>query len=63
MRVGTKVRVLDNNVAPNLTGSNGVVIWRRAKKWVRLRIDDHREPFGPSGKGWFLPTTAIERVK
>lgn len=56
IRVGTKVRVLD-------TGSHGVVIWRRAKEWVHLRIDDHQEPFGPTGKGWFFPTTAIERIE
>ena len=62
MRVGTKVRVLANEASPTIEGQVGVVIWRRARKWVRVRIDSHAQPFGPQNKGWFLPLHAIERV-
>lgn len=62
MRVGTKVKVLDNNAAPSIAGQVGVVIWRRASKWVRVRLDDHKQPLGPQQKGWFLPLSAVMRV-
>lgn len=62
MKVGTSVRIIDNVMHPELVGSVGVVIWRRANKWVRVRLDGHASPFGHDGKGWFLPLRAIERV-
>jgi hypothetical protein len=28
--------------------------------WCRVRLDDHPEPLGPEGKGWFLPQSAVQ---
>lgn len=60
IRVGTKARIMDNLVHPNLAGSEATVIWRRGKRWVRVRVDTHAQPLGPEGKGWFLPQSAVQ---
>lgn len=62
MRVGTKVRVLANVASLDIEGQTGVVIWRLARKWVRVRLDSHASPFGPQNKGRLLPLHAIERA-
>ena len=60
IRVGTKGRVIDNVMQPHLAGSDATVIWRFGSKWCRVRLDDHPEPLGPEGKGWFLPQSAVQ---
>jgi hypothetical protein len=59
-RTGKHVRILPNNMHPDLAGRVGVIIWRRAQKFVRVRLDDHTQPLGPNGKGWFLPASKVQ---
>lgn len=59
MRVGSTVTVTENGTQPSLVGYTGTIIWRGGRKWVRIRIDNHRQPMGHSGKGWFLPYSAV----
>ena len=59
IRIGTSIHIKRNAMQPKLVGKTGVVIWRRGQKWCRVRLDDHAEPLGPQGKGWFLPQSAV----
>lgn len=60
IRIGTPVRINSNPMHPDLAGNTGTVVWRRGPKWCRVRLDDHPEPLGPEGKGWFLPQSAVQ---
>lgn len=60
IRIGKSVRIVDNAMQPTLIGATGTVIWRAGPKWCRVRLDDHPQPLGPEGKGWFLPQSAVQ---
>jgi hypothetical protein len=60
IRIGKTVRISDTPMQPGLSGCTGTVIWRRGRMWCRVRLDDHPEPLGPEGKGWFLPQSAVQ---
>ena len=59
IRLGTNIRINNNVLHPALIGQTGTVIWRRGQKFVRVRLDNHEQPLGSQGNGWFLPQSAV----